>query len=274
MQGMNSREIEVWALRVIKRAELKQPSEDSLSELKRVWPADLYKAARQIAGQANAARGEPVLWLIGVDEKSGVTIGAEQKEFSSWIAGIGSQFEGLAPRCQDLNVSTNKDLTVVALVFESDRAPYVVRNPEFGVSKTSIAFEVPWREGTKVRSATRGDLLVLLAEKRSLSALLGEMEWNRAVAARPANDHAQFRDQEFQRNLIDGSLAELDEGLKPLILEAYLTVSSAQSHKRTLESSADHIARSLMEPYVSAGKANALKAITRALDELRLRVGG
>lgn len=65
---MRARDIEFWALSVIERVELKQPHEDFLIELKRKW-VPLSKAARRIAGHANAARGEPILWLIGVDEK-------------------------------------------------------------------------------------------------------------------------------------------------------------------------------------------------------------
>jgi hypothetical protein len=43
------------------------------------------------------------------------------------------------------------DKTLVALWFETDRAPFVVKNPEGG----AITREVTWREGTAIRSATR-----------------------------------------------------------------------------------------------------------------------
>ena len=43
---------------------------------------------------------------------------------------------------------------VVAALFDTDRAPYVIRKGEF--------FEVPWREGAHVRSARRADLLRIL----------------------------------------------------------------------------------------------------------------
>ena len=165
---MHSREIEIWALRVIKQAQSTQPSEDKLTELKREWPTDHYKAARRIAGHANAAGGEPILWLIGVDQQTGAVIGASHQEFSKWLAVIGSHFEGLVPRCPDLNITVNSGLTVVALVFDSMQAPYVVRNQEFGISKSPISYEVPFRKGTSVVSANRSDLLLILAEKRSM----------------------------------------------------------------------------------------------------------
>ena len=48
-------------------------------------------------------------------------------------------------------------------MFEIDRAPFVVRNPEHGKPKGGpIAYEVPWREGTSTRTAARADLLRVL----------------------------------------------------------------------------------------------------------------
>ena len=66
---MNSTQIESWALRIIDIVKKGQPNEDFLVELKRDW-IDKDKAARRIAGHANAARGENILWLIGVDDNS------------------------------------------------------------------------------------------------------------------------------------------------------------------------------------------------------------
>jgi len=123
--------------------------------LKSTWPAEPGEAARRIAGHANAARGSPILWLIGVDERSGVVVGAERAELANWYPQVGSHFDGLAPAVTDLNIPTAEKLTVVALVFETDRSPYVVK-------ASNDRLEVPWREGTRVRSATREDLLRLL----------------------------------------------------------------------------------------------------------------
>jgi hypothetical protein len=47
---------------------------------------------------------------------------------------------------------------LVALLFETDRAPYVVKNPKGG----QVELEVPWRELTKTRTARRSDLIRLL----------------------------------------------------------------------------------------------------------------
>ena len=89
---MKAHQIESWTLRVVERVEGHQPIEDSRIELKSIWPTDFSKAARRIAGHANAARGEPVLWLIGVDENTGVH-GANHEEFTDWYSRIKSQFD-------------------------------------------------------------------------------------------------------------------------------------------------------------------------------------
>src|SRR5262249_45083949 len=72
-----------------------------------------------------------------------------------------------------------KGATVVALLFSTDRSPFVVKNPAFGTREGGpVALEVPWREGASTRSAGRSELLLLLApllrapEIEILSALL------------------------------------------------------------------------------------------------------
>jgi len=159
---MKAHQIENWALRVVDRVEGHQPIEDSRIELKSIWPTDFAKAARRIAGHANAARGEPVLWLIGVDENTGVH-GANYEEFADWYSGIRSQFdEAFAPPVTEINVPYNGK-TIVALLFDTERAPFVVKNSVYGSSGGGpVSLEVPWREATAIRSATRADLITLL----------------------------------------------------------------------------------------------------------------
>jgi len=157
---MKHSEIEYWALKVIDRVKERQPREDSKVELKTTWIGE-EEAARRIAGHANAARGEPILWLVGIDEEKGV-IGAEHKELANWWEKVKSKFDGDAPSLTDVNIRVD-DRTVVALLLETDRAPFVVKNPSFGKTNgVVISREVPWREGTSTRTATRSDLLRLL----------------------------------------------------------------------------------------------------------------
>jgi|SRR5919199_420325 hypothetical protein len=151
--------IEAWVLKVIEQVNYGQPNEDSRVELKADWPSDMYKAARRIAGHANAAHGEPILWIIGVDQQKGV-IGVGQTELANWYPKIQSQFDGgMAPSMTELNIPVSGK-TVVALVFETDRAPFVVKSPN---GSGPIHREVPWREGTSIRSANRADLIKLLS---------------------------------------------------------------------------------------------------------------
>lgn len=153
-------QIENWALDVINRVGAGQPNEDARVELKGDW-IDPQKAARRIAGHVNSARGDPVLWLIGVDQDKGV-VGVDHRDLANWHAAVVAEFDGLAPIMIDINVPY-QGKTVVALLFETDRAPFVVRNPAYGVKRgVSIAFEVPWRDGTRTRTANRSDLIRLL----------------------------------------------------------------------------------------------------------------
>jgi hypothetical protein len=62
----------------------------------------------------------------------------------------------------DLNIPV-EDKTVVALYFETDRAPFVVKVPQGG----AVEREVPWREGTRVLSAKRAELLQILVPRTS-----------------------------------------------------------------------------------------------------------
>ncbi|MBD2569358.1 hypothetical protein [Anabaena lutea] len=184
---MNSRQIESWALRVIDCVKSGQPNEDFLVELKREWIQE-YKAARRIAGHANAARGENILWLIGVDEEKGVdcVIGANAADIASWYPTVESFFNELAPRMIPLNIPVDNK-TVVALLFETDRAPFVVKNQAYGSpGGGSVELEVPWRENTSIRSARRSDLIRLLAPLELLPEIeiLGHIELTATIAGK------------------------------------------------------------------------------------------
>jgi len=159
---MRAHEIEAWVLRVTQQVESGQPNEDFRVELKAEWP-DVQKAARQIAGHANAARGEPILWIIGVDEIRGV-VGVDNEELADWSARVSAEFDGLAPELvKNLNVPV-RERTIVALLFDTDRAPYLVKNPAYGQPKGGpVQLEVPWREGNSTGTATRSNLLRLLS---------------------------------------------------------------------------------------------------------------
>ncbi|OHB60512.1 MAG: hypothetical protein A2167_06140 [Planctomycetes bacterium RBG_13_46_10] len=152
--------IEAWVLRIVDQQKRNQPCEDSRVEMKSRWP-DPQKVARLIAAHANAARGENILWIIGIDE-SEVIVGADNTELANWLPTVKACFDGVFPEVIDLNVPVDEK-TVVALLFSTDRAPFVVKNNAFGKPDSGpVGLEVPWREGRSTRSARREDLIRLL----------------------------------------------------------------------------------------------------------------
>jgi hypothetical protein len=154
--------IEAQTRDIVERVVARKPVEGDRVELKSTWP-EAAPGARRIAAHANAARGDPILWVIGVDEKRGLVPGAPAEEFSNWWVKVRAQFdEGSAPPVRHLPVTTAYG-EVVALAFDTDRPPYVVKNPAHGKERGDpAAYEVPWREGASTRSAHRSDLLRVL----------------------------------------------------------------------------------------------------------------
>lgn len=155
-QPLDLLQIESWALRVLERISHKKPIEDTRVELKAKWP-DPLRAARRIAGQANTCRGASVLWLVGVDEETWQVVGADCEELSTWWPQVAASFDEVSPELTDLAIDVGNKV-VVALFFSTDRYPFVVKN---STGKGGIDREVPWREGTAVRSAHRRDLVLL-----------------------------------------------------------------------------------------------------------------
>jgi hypothetical protein len=81
--------------------------------------------------------------------------------------GVKSCFDGLYPTICELSVPID-DTSVFALVIETDRAPFVVKNPRYGMDPGPVALEVPFRDGTAIRSARREDLIrILVPQSRS-----------------------------------------------------------------------------------------------------------
>ncbi len=163
---MRLHEIEAWALSVADRVVQQQPVEDDRVELKAAL-IDPGKAARRLAGHANAARGASLLWLFGVDDAAGAVPGVAASEFAAWWARTSSLFSEVAPEVQLVNVPYGA-ATIVALLVHTDRVPFTVSNPAHGKPNGGpVELEVPWREGTGTRSARRSDLLRLLVPAAS-----------------------------------------------------------------------------------------------------------
>lgn len=162
---MRKIEIEAWVLRIADAVTAGQHIEDSRVELKAKWPDDAARAARRIAGHLNASRGDDVLWVIGLDEASGI-VGAPASDTAAWWGAVQSHFDEHTPILVDVVVQVGQGLTVVALHFSAEAVPVVVRNPAFGAAGGgAVEREVPWRDGTSVRSARRSDLLRMLVPR-------------------------------------------------------------------------------------------------------------
>jgi hypothetical protein len=151
-------QLEAWALGVVDAVARKVRPEDDRVELKRDWPKDHNAAARRIAGHANQAAAEQILWVFGLDEKQGVQP-LSSVDFGAWWSQVDAQFEGVAPTPQALRVPVPQGGEVYAVAFDTRRLPFVVKNGAGG----GITYEVPWREGTLLRSARRAELLGILA---------------------------------------------------------------------------------------------------------------
>jgi hypothetical protein len=157
---MRSEQLEAWVLSIVDRVRQGQRIEDDRVELKADWP-DIEKAARRVAGHANSEAGESILWVIGLKETVGVVAFASADP-AGWLRQLHAQFDGLGPSVQTLSVPTTSG-DVYALLFDTARRPFVVKNPVHGKPDGGpVSLEVPWREGTSVRSARREDLIRLL----------------------------------------------------------------------------------------------------------------
>jgi hypothetical protein len=183
-------EIETWARQVIAASERGDHFEDGLVELKSNWPASHFEAARQLAAQANAVAGNALLWLIGVKQGKGV-VGAAPQDLARWWPQVRRHFDKVAPRLVADRILDYPTGTAVALMFDPAEPPYVIvyRRGESPL-KRDITREVPWREGTAMRTADHDDLIRLLSPAAlvpEITAVIGRTNVLRAQE-RPADD--------------------------------------------------------------------------------------
>ena len=116
---MQSYQLEARVHQIIDAVTSSSPVEDSRVELKANW-IEADKAARRLAAHANGAHGEPILWLIGVDEKAEKVSGAEMKELADWLPQVQRQFDLVHPELlHHVVVPIQADVAVVALLFDT-----------------------------------------------------------------------------------------------------------------------------------------------------------
>jgi hypothetical protein len=155
-ERMRQQQLEVLVIDAIDRARSGNPIEDDRIEFKQAWPEP--SKARQLAGTVNRANGNDVIYIVGANE-AGDLFALGSTDVADWWAQHSSRFDGVAPDLQNhINIPIDDGGSVTALQFGTDRAPYVVKADKGG----SPEREVPIRDGTRTRSATRAELLRML----------------------------------------------------------------------------------------------------------------
>lgn len=157
---MTRSQIEARVMRHLEHVE-----EDNFVEIKGGWP-DAAQKARQIAGSANAAYGEEIIWIFGIDEKRKAPVDLTDNDFETWFAEAQSAFDGPYPEATTAWIDVGT-VRVLAVAFRTDQAPYVIKNPKNPHDQRDI----PWREGSRTRSAYRHEIMRLLARRVSFPSI-------------------------------------------------------------------------------------------------------
>lgn len=153
---MRAIDLEAKVITAVDRIRDGQLVENDLIECKRSWPQE--NKARQLAGSLNRAGGDAVVYIIGIDDKTGGVHDVSDTDVLDWWNQIVGKFDHTPPEMiRHIDVQVGDGEHVVAVAISSDRAPYVVKT---GSANPSL--EVPMREGTGTRSARRDELLRLL----------------------------------------------------------------------------------------------------------------
>ncbi len=117
---------------------------------------------------ANAARGNSILWIVGLSENRHQVIELTgDVDPNTWWMQMRAEFaHDVAPNLTVLRVTTDHG-PVFALQFETEQAPYLVKVPKTGWTTSAL----PWRDGTGLRTATRAELLSILAPSAAVPGL-------------------------------------------------------------------------------------------------------
>src|SRR5687768_2802009 len=141
---MQTSQLESIVLNAVSQIAAGANPEDDRVEFKRDWPG--LDKVRQLAGAANSADGEYLIYVIGVDEKTGEIVSPSSTDPAIWWQQMRAPFDDdVAPDLErQVNVVVSKGKSVVALLFRTDRAPYVLKLANGGKTER----EVPIRDAT------------------------------------------------------------------------------------------------------------------------------
>jgi len=138
MFSASSTQLEAWANSIVQALAAGGYQEDDRVEFKSAW-IDPKKAARRIAGAANAARGVDLIWIIGVDPKRPQPFtDPPQSELAQWLPAVKSRFvEAHTPGFRAFHVPVGNH-ACYALAFDSEEAPFLIKNPSKGIHATEV----------------------------------------------------------------------------------------------------------------------------------------
>lgn len=180
---MRTSDVERWVAEVVDRIQRGQGLEDDRVELKREPKPTPLENARRIAGHANQMREDRILWVFGLDnDGQRHPLPPDLADPDKWWPSVRACFDDVAPSPHFAPVDG-----LLGVGFDTSRPPYVVR-----IGNNVVSREVPWREGTQLRSANRFDLLRLLvplSRKPTLTILGGHLLIRHAP---PGPDRADF----------------------------------------------------------------------------------
>ena len=159
---MTPQQLERIALDYTSRILRGQGTEDDRVETKRELPMDIHHTARRLAGHANSAMGGDIVWIIGLDEKARRLVGlSSDPDPADWWAQMRSRFDGAAPQLEHQFTLEVESGAVLALSFQTEQFPYVVKAAGGG----QISREIPWRTSTATGSAGKRDLLAMIGRR-------------------------------------------------------------------------------------------------------------
>lgn len=114
------------------------------------------RLSERLGGHANAAGGQPIVWILGLDEDAHAITRDISIDQADLVQRLQRRFdEGEAPRAVEGHWFTFEQRgAVLAIQFDTSHPPYIVRRRNGG----NWTYVVPWREGTRVRAARRSEL--------------------------------------------------------------------------------------------------------------------
>ena len=123
------------------------------------------------------------MWLLGLDEDARQVVALHENfDLANWYPQIEAKFDDReAPRLIQDRWFEFETGPVLALEFDTGWGPYVVSSEMGG----TFSLAVPWRQGTRVRSAKRLELQQMLVARTHTPALRWlelNVNWNREVA--------------------------------------------------------------------------------------------